>query len=432
MQPRVSFLSLVLAATALVPVARAQAPNPFFQRGTPTFVRGTAGEERTDKVLAAQVELIRSMAFPTALVVDDKSIDVTKGASAWPPNPVLYGSNEHNAVLAALGNRLPFRFVRGGLEIGARSFSGGDVRLIACIPAEKDEGNLKGWPEFLVYAGVGPMDAQEINSVRHGDLNLLVIDRFGPLVGGSWKRDAKGKLDVVYGPVARREAWRNSNAVDRANPRPVFVHHVQLVPAAPKDEEEVSAVLRAVERAASRLLLERFDAVHVYVHPDRKSKEILTANGGDGHTDPASRTVHVIAFDAAEGGPLENLVTHEVVHALTVDAVGPMASSFLGEGLAVWASGVYQEKPLGEWKRELAGKAPAVAEMFTLFRKLPENVAYPLAGLFVDLCVREVGWDAFKQSLAGASASSWAAACKSAGTSAEAIDGAWAKALAKK
>lgn len=432
MQPRDSFLTILLGLTVTAASARAQAPNPFYQRGAPTFVRGTAGEELTDKVLAAQVELVRSMAFPTAPVVDDKSIDVTKGAAGWPQNPVLFGSNEHNSVLAALGNRLPFRFVRGGLEVGARSFTGNDLRLIACIPGEKDEANRMGFPEFLVYAGVGAMDAQEINSVRHGDQNLLVIDRFGPLVGGSWKRDAKGRLDVVFGPVSRRETWRNSNTVDRANPRPVFVHHLQLVPAAEKDAEEVSAILRGVERAASRLQLDHFDAVHVYVHPDRKSKELLTMNGGDGHADPASRTLHVLACDASEEGPLERLVAHEVVHVLTVEAVGPIASPLVGEGLAVWASGGYQGRALGEWKKELLGKAPNVAELFAQFRKLPENVAYPLGGMFVDQLVREPGWDAFKGSLAGASAGTWTAACKSAGTAPEAIDAAWVKSFAKK
>ncbi len=424
---------LGLAALAAVTVsARAQSPNQFYQRGTPTFVRGTQGEELTDKVIAAQIELVRASIFPTATVVDDKTIDPAKGAAAWPANPVLYGSNEHNSVLARLGNRVPIRFVRGGLEVGSRSFSGSDLRVIACVPAEKDEGAQKGWPEFVLYAGVGPMDTLEINGVRHGDQSVLVLDRFGPLVGGSWKRDPKGRLDVLFAPPARRETWRNTNDVDRANPRPVFVHHLQLVPAADSDGEQVSAVLRGVERAAARLSLTQFDGVQVYVHPDRKSKELLTGNSGDGHAVPAARTLHVLACDASEGGPLENLVAHEVVHLLTVEAVGPIASPLFGEGLAVWASGGYQGRPLGEWQRELAGKAPSLADLFAQFRKLPEATAYPLGGILVDLLVREVGWDAFKASLVGASPATWDAACKSAGTTPEALAAAWEKALAKK
>lgn len=430
MQPR---HVLVLAASmSFAARAAAQSPNEFLKRGLPTFVRGTAGEDVTDRVLAAQVELLRGMLFPAARAVDDKTIDPSKGAAAWPSNPVLFGSNEHHSVLAALGTRLPFRFVRGGLELAGRTFSGNDVRLIACVPAEKDEGSEKGWPEFLVYAGTGPMDAQELNGVHHGAESLMVVDRFGPLVSGSWKRDAKGRLDVVFAEPARREKWRNTNDVARGNPRAVFVKHLELVPAAEKDQDEVSAILRGAERAAQRLGLERFDAVAVYVHPDRKSKELLTRNAGDGHADPAARTLHVLACDASEGGALEDLVTHEVTHVLTVEAVGPVASPLLGEGLAVWASGVYQGRPIGEWQRELVGKAPGVAELFEQFRKLPENVAYPLGGLFVDQLVRAVGWEEFKTSLAGASPSTWAAACKSAGTSPEAIDAAWSKAFQKK
>ncbi|MBI5364873.1 MAG: hypothetical protein HZA53_16975 [Planctomycetes bacterium] len=430
MQQRIAIL--VVTFLALAARAAAQSPNEFLKRGTPTFVRGTAGEDVTDKVLAAQVELLRGMLFPSAPVVDDKAIDVAKGAAAWPANPVLFGSNEHHAVLAALGARLPFQFVRGGLELAGRTFSGNDVRLIACVPEQKDEGSEKGWPEFLVYAGVGPMDAQELNGVHHGAESVLVVDRFGPLVSGSWKRDAKGRLGVVFAEPARREKWRNSNQVERGNPRSVFVKHLELVPVTEKDQEEVSAILRGAERAAQRLGLDHFEGVQVYVHPDRKSKELLTRNSGDGHADPAARTLHVLACDASEGGALEGLVAHEVTHLLTVEAVGPVASPLLGEGLAVWASGAYQGRPIGEWKQELVGKAPSVAELFLQFRKLPENVAYPLGGLFVDLCVREVGWAEFQKSLAGASPSKWGAACKSAGTSAEAIEAAWTKAFAKR
>src|SRR5262245_29710519 len=93
----------VLLAILVASVADAQSPNEFYKRGVPTLVRGTAGSELTTKALAAQAELFRVICFPTANVIDDKGVDATKGAAAWPANPVLIGSNESNAVLAALG-----------------------------------------------------------------------------------------------------------------------------------------------------------------------------------------------------------------------------------------------------------------------------------------------------------------------------------------
>lgn len=424
--------SLLAALLLLVPLARAQTPDALYARGTPTFVRGTKGPELSAKANAVQAELVRSIAFPKAAVVDDASIDVAKGAAAWPANPVLIGSAESNAVLAALGDRVPFRFRRGGLEIGGRTFTGADVCLIACVPAQPDAPGAPGWPEFVVYAGASPLEALELNSVRHGGIPVLVADKFGALVGAEWKRDDAGKLVAAFGSALKRVEWRRTSSVDRASPRPVFVSHVASIPATELDLEQSNAALRGVERAAERLGIAEFEPISVFVYPDKKTKGELTQNEGDGHARPAARALHVIACDAEEGGALENLVAHEVTHVLAPWSIVPAASPVFGEGLAVWTSGKYQGRALVDWKKTVAAKAPTVAELLAGMRKMPESVAYPLSGLLVDALVREFGWESFKEAFAGAGESTWTAACKTAGTTPEKVEELWKKALGRK
>lgn len=48
----------------------------------------------------------------------------------------------------------------------------------------------------------------------------------------------------------------------------------------------------------------------------------------------------MIRFDPKQGGGLEHLVTHEGTHAITGQLWGPPGSSLVGEGIAVWASGM--------------------------------------------------------------------------------------------
>lgn len=422
----------LLLTLLFLPPARAQTPNAFFARGAPTIVRGTKGPELSAKANAAQAELLRSIAFPSSTVVADKSIDVEKGVAGWPANPVLIGSGESNAVLEALGDRLPFQFRRGGLEIGGQSFTGADVCLIACIPAQADAPGAPGWPELVVYAGASPLEALELNSVRHGTLPVLVVDKFGALAGAEWKRDDAGKLHAAFGPAAKRVEWRRTSSVDRASPRPVFVSHLASTAASPADNERSDAVLRGVERAAQRLGIDAFDPISVFVYPDKKTKGELTGNPGDGHAVPAARALHVIACDAEEGGALEDLVAHESTHVLAPYAIAPASSPVLGEGLAVWTSGKYQGRALAEWKKTLAAKAPTVAELLHGMRKLPEDVAYPLSGLLVEALVRDFGWDAFKEAFAGAGESTWTAACKTVGSTPEKIEELWRKSLGRK
>jgi hypothetical protein len=67
----------------------ATTPNDFLRRGVPTFVIGTSGDDRSDRVIRSQAELVRNLLFPQARIVTDESIDVGRGPGAWPPNPIL-------------------------------------------------------------------------------------------------------------------------------------------------------------------------------------------------------------------------------------------------------------------------------------------------------------------------------------------------------
>ena len=60
---------------------------------------------------------------------------------------------------------------------------------------------------------------------------------------------------------------------------------------------------------------------------------------------------------------------------------------------------------------------PSVADLLgKAFRQTPENQSYSLAGIFVEAAVEKLGAANVRQHLYGATASTWEAACKAAGT----------------
>ena len=98
-------------------------PNEFLARKIPTFVLGTAGDERSDRVVDVQVGLIRNL-FESSATVTDDSIDVAAGPSAWPPNPVVYGGPDVSSVVARLAAVLPLTFGPDRIAFGEREFRG--------------------------------------------------------------------------------------------------------------------------------------------------------------------------------------------------------------------------------------------------------------------------------------------------------------------
>src|SRR5688572_2576793 len=272
-----------------------ETPNAFFARGTPTFVAGTTGDERCDRVIAAQVELVRGHLFPGAAVVTDGAV-----GPEWPANPVVYGGAHVNALVAALAPELPLSVDEGIVAIGGERFEGQEYRLIAFVPRAASH------PDFLLYAGAAAPGVEEINAVPHGGDGFVVADRFGALVRGAWVRDEAGAWRARLGPRARRIEWRASTP-DATRLR--VLRPAMLAPGERDGAEDV-AIARGLARA-EELGLGLGAALETYVYPDRRSKGSLCGNSGDGHADAISRTVHVIACDASERGPLENLVAHE-------------------------------------------------------------------------------------------------------------------------
>jgi hypothetical protein len=411
------------AAAASVPPASTDSfatPNDFLKRSGLTFVAGTAGGDRTARATLAQIESIRA-AFPGATLLNDQAIDVAKGAQGWPANPVLYGGPHSNSVLARLAPALPFAMERGRLRLGSEVFEGDDIRLIAVIPAHATDARGPDHPEFLLYAGTGSPGVAEINAVRHGAEPILVADTFGRLLSGTWQRTPEGALVPVFPePRARRIGWR---AVERTLAHAsgsgglVQVRFPAQLPPAADEQQVVDACMHGLATAVQKLELAAPVSVTVYVYPDRGSKRSLTGDAGDGKAEILAHAVHVIRFDPAPNGPLERLLTHEGTHMLLDQAWGTPGSALFGEGLAVWASGSYGGVPLQECASRIPADLPPLSRLLgPQFRRFPEQSAYPLAGLLVDIAVKQVGLGGVRDHLYGATAATWEAACREAGT----------------
>jgi len=400
----------------------AATPNDFFKRGTPTFIVGTAGDDLTDRAIRNQAAMLRDLLFPMAKIVSDSDIDPARGAAAWPANAIVYGGPHVNTLLAKLGGSLPFRLERGKLTIGKEVFEGDEYRLITVVPARGKTSDGPGYPEFLLYAGTASPGVGEINALRHGGEQILIGDVFGRLLAGTWQRMADGTIAAEFPqPRARRIVWRS---VDRelktagtSKACTVHLRFPQMLPAASDEMQVVASCIRGLETAALKLEAAGTADISVFVYPDLGSIASITGQRGDGHAVVEARALHVVRFDPAAGGGFEKLLAHEGAHVLAYGTWGAAGTPLLGEGLAVWASEQYGSVSLSDWKRRLQLPVPPVANLLgKQFRQLPENQSYPLAGLFVQSLVDQLGIAKVRQHLYGATASTWDAACKEAGT----------------
>jgi hypothetical protein len=408
-------------------------PNDFFKRAMPTFIVGTAGDDRADQAIRAQATLIRDLLFPQAKIMNDSDVDVAKGPAAWPANAILFGGPHVNRVLADLVASLPFLLDRGKLAIANEVFEGDEFRLIAVIPSWNGDANRPGYPEFLLYAGTGSPGVAEINSVRHGAEPILIADAFGKLLTGSWKRATNGPNAPEFTrPRERRIPWRTVSREIATNSIAVQLRFPQQLPAAEDEELVIQACLRGLVQAAQKLGVSSAGQVTVYVYPDLGSIASITGQRGDGHAVVEPRVLQVVRSDPAAGGGFERLLAHEGTHVLAYESWGAAGTQLLGEGLAVWASGAYGGVSLNDWKKRVARPTPPIADLLgKQFRQMTEAQSYPLAGILVESLIAKLGIAKVREHLYGATSSTWQADCQKAGTTPQAIESEFQAALGR-
>jgi hypothetical protein len=382
------------AAQPPQPAQHPRTINEFFTQGTPTFIVGTAGDDAADRAIRTQASMIRDLLFPDAPILTDTEIDRT----AWPSNPVLYGGPHVNSLVAALD--LPATFGPNTLTLGAETYEGADIQLIAVFPSTPQH------PELLLFAGTGTPGTGEINSVSSGPDAIQINDAFGKLATGTWLNGAPN-----LAPRARRIAWRTIT-----RPTATIAFPQQLAPT-PDEPATIAAIERGLTTARDRLELTTLPPLTVYVYPDARSKQSLTGNSGHGHASVETGALHVLAVAPDK---LQPLIAHEGTHAIAFRAWGAAGTPLLGEGLAIWVAGGYQGRALEKWATEVAGRLP-LDDLLFRFRRSPENVAYPLAGLLVENAVRTIGLAKLRDHLYGAPAREFAAACAAAGTTPAAL-----------
>jgi hypothetical protein len=405
----------VAAKTALT-------PRGFLNRGTPTYIAGTAGDDASDRGIAGQVDLMRSLLTPDAKRIADTDVDPKQGPAAWPQNPMIYGGAHVNALVAAIAPDLPFTVTAGKIAIGDRTFEGDGLALIVVVPARAGK-----YPDFVLFAGTGTPGVAEINAphVMRVDAPIVIADAFGPLVVGSWKADAGGVAVPQLGQPGRRVGWRETRK-DVGGIAVTFRFYDKAD--ATLDGPAIERATRGIEKMIEKLGLAKGAglAMTIYVHPDQRSKQSLTGNGGAGHAVAFAKTLHV--YDSGAG--FEELVAHEGSHAITPQLWPPPGSPLFGEGVAVWIAGGYAGKSLAELRTTTPKQGPIKELLGSKFRKLREVDAYPIGGILVEIAVQQVGLANVRDHLYGATTATWDEACKRAGTTAETLDAALAAALA--
>lgn len=409
------------------------------QKGPSTFIVGTSGDERSDQSIAAQAALFRSMALTDATIVNDSSIDVAAGPSAWPKNPVVYGGAHVNSVIAELTPTLPIQVGDGRLAIGAdtgdgryvvgaETLTGDDLALMAVIPARAADSSGPGYPEFVWYAGTGTPGIGEINAASRGLEQVLVVDRFAPLRVGRWIGRGAEPDALTMRAIPRGQTWqtevRTLTGYGGGKAGKISLHTPAKTPLGPDRSAILDAAMRGLSRTVRRLHIEEPADVHAYLYASEADKQAATGKGGDGHAVVYARTLHMVA--GSDAG-FESLAGHEGAHVLLYEAWGQPGSALLAEGVAVWAAGSYGGAPLAELLRTASAGHPPVTELLGGgFRRMPEAEAYALAATLVDVLIEAVGIEGVAEHLWSADGETWAAKLATAGTSAEAIEAALA------
>jgi hypothetical protein len=372
--------------------------NDFYAKGIPTFIMGTLGDERADRIISAQVSIVRNLVAPSARMLD--TVIKLDDIKTWPPRAVVYGGTSFNQVIANLKN-LPLSITEDKLSIGGMDFTGPGYQLITVIPEQE------GHPEFVLYAGTGSPGVAEINAIHHGKDAILIADAFGVLHTGEWSYDKAGKLEAKLSEPARRVKWREVKA-EGAN-----IYFVEELPASADEAAIVANCEKGVAHAREKLGRKEAATISIYVSPDAKSKLSLTGVAGDGHAVVNANAVHVVG---SKEESLVHLVAHEATHLLAYEAFEQPGSSLLGEGLAVWVSGYYGGIPIDDFAKEL-GKPGVINELLgPKFPSLPEKEAYMHGGLAVKAAIESVGFDEFTKQLWPATRDNWIKATEFAGT----------------
>lgn len=393
--------------TEVTPSLANHTVNDFFRAGAPTFIVGTVGDERSDRVVASQVALVRGLLSPSSLILDSKLQSIEP--SSWPQRPVVYGGSHINSVMGRLGDSLPFQISSTSMHIGGKHFEGDGYQLVTVVPKQNNH------PEFLLFAGTGTPGIAEINAIGIGPNPIVIADAFGHLHTGQWV-ETDGTLAARLSPAKRRIKWRD---VTKGTTTLAFV---EALP--PRDDEMqlITDIESGVAVSLDKLEIDSTVGMTIYVSPDQRSKISLTGKGGQGHALPEFRVLHVVAMG---GGALKSLVAHEATHLLAYSAFGQARTPALGEGIAVWVSGQYGGTAIKDFAASLGKPIPINELLGPGFRKLPEGQGYMHAGLLVGAAVAEVGIKEVGKHLLGASAGEWQAACIAAGTTAAKIETAY-------
>ena len=303
----------------------------------------------------------------------------------------IVGTPESIPLLVELNGILPVWFEEGGFTFGGYRYDepGNGIALVHPSPFS---------PSHRVRLHVGNSFAGAFSTftISTGSLDFYTTrGRSTVQQEGSLCRGADRWLFVGDWASDYRAEWELYLASTETSAGDTHLLHYGAGSAAERDSTAlVAALTRDYGEVLSALEVPAIEhTIQTFYYPDSETKERVTGDAGNAHSNPLNYEVHAIYSDQ-----LQAIGPHEDVHVVAWHQIGEAGSELFGEGLAVHVTGPWWGQTLEQIAsaHKAAGTLPYLQTLISDFWSIDQRVSYPVSGHFVRYLIATHGLDTVK------------------------------------
>ena len=303
----------------------------------------------------------------------------------------IVGTPESVPLLAEMNGSLPVWFEDTGFTFGGYRYDEPGNGIAMVHPSPFSTGRSVRLHVGNTFAGAFstftiPTGSLDFNTTR----GRSTVQQEGSLCrsGTRW-------LFVADWASDHRAEWELWLAAMETSATETHQFHYEPGSAAERDSSALStAQTRDYAHVLASLEVAAVDyPIQTFYYPDSETKERVTGDPGNAHSNPLNYEVHAIYSDQLQAtGP------HEDVHVVAWHQIGEAGGELLGEGLAVHVTGPWWGQTLESIAsaHKASGTLPYLETLISDFWSVNQQVSYPISGHFVRYLLQTHGLDTVK------------------------------------